>query len=203
MFEGGPTGPSVPRVVKRGVTEWGTRFAMMQAGDADFADVPRQNVTQVDPLVGEWCEWDVAAGDFDCAPTENPDAPLRLFKGAPRTTRTDAMFVFDINVEGGNPYVGSGELDGNGIPADFFTDVHVRKAFNYCFDCDAYIADALAGEAVQNFGFLNPGMLGYEHDGPMYSLRSRNVPGRDRAGLGWRGRRERLPHADRLTTPAT
>ena len=130
MFEGGPTGPSVPRVVKRGVTEWGTRFAMMQAGDADFTDVPRQNVTQIDPLVGEWCEWSVADSAFTCAPTENADAPLRLFKGAPSTSRTDAMFVFEVNVEGGNPYVGSGELDGNGIPADFFSDIHVRKAFN-------------------------------------------------------------------------
>jgi len=170
MFEGGPTAPSIPRVVKRGVSEWGTRFAMMQAGDADWVDVPRQNVTQIDPLVGERCEWDVAAGDFTCAPTENPDAPLRLFKGAPSTTRTDAMFVFDVNVEGGNPYVGSGELDGNGIPADFFSDIHVRKAFNYCFDWEAFIADALAGEAVQNTGFLIPGMLGYEPDGPQYSF---------------------------------
>ncbi|MCD6284811.1 MAG: hypothetical protein J7M39_02715, partial [Anaerolineae bacterium] len=88
MFEGGPTAPSIPRIVKRGVSEWGTRFAMMQAGDADWADVPRQNVTQIDPLVGEQCEWDVAAGDFPCGPTESPDAPLRLFKGAPSTTRT-------------------------------------------------------------------------------------------------------------------
>lgn len=169
MFEGGPTGPSIPRVVKRGVTEWGTRFAMMQAGDADFTDVPRQNVSQIDPLVGEWCEWDVAGAAFTCAATENPDAPLRLFKGAPSTSRTDAMFVFDVNVEGGNPYVGSGELDGNGIPADFFSDIHARKAFNYCFDWEAFIADALAGEAVQNVGFLIPGMLGYDPNGPKYA----------------------------------
>jgi peptide/nickel transport system substrate-binding protein len=169
MFEGGPTGPSIPRIVKRGVVEWGTRFAMMQAGDADMADVPRENVTQIDPMVGEWCNYDVATGEFTCAPTDNPDGPLRLFWGAPSTARTDAMFVFDVNVEGGNPYVGSGELDGNGIPANFFSDIHVRKAFNYCFDWEAYIADALAGEAVQNVGYSIPGMVGYEVDGPMYS----------------------------------
>jgi peptide/nickel transport system substrate-binding protein len=87
----------------------------------------------------------------------------------PNVSRTDAMFVFDINVEGGNPYVGSGELDGNGIPPDFFMDEHARKAFNYCFDWDAFIEDALAGEAVQNVGYLIPGMLGYEPDGPHYS----------------------------------
>ncbi|MGC9397336.1 MAG: ABC transporter substrate-binding protein [Anaerolineae bacterium] len=169
VFEGGPTGASADRVVIKLVGEWGTRFAMLQAGDADFVYVPRQNVAQVDPMVGELCEWSVADSAFSCAATENPDAPLRLFKGHPSTTRTDAMFVFDINVEGGNPYVGSGELDGNGIPPNFFSDVHVRRAFNYCFDWEAFIQDALAGEAVQNVGYLIPGMLGYENDGPMYS----------------------------------
>jgi peptide/nickel transport system substrate-binding protein len=168
-FEGGPTSASADRVVVKLVTEWGTRFAMLQAGDADFVYVPRQNATQVDPMVGELCEWSVADGAFTCGATENPDAPLRLFKGHPSTSRTDAMFVFEVNVEGGNPYVGSGELDGNGIPADFFSDIHVRKAFNYCFDWEAYIQDALEGEAVQNVGYLIPGMLGYEPDGPMYS----------------------------------
>ena len=169
FFEGGPTGAGIERVVRQNVSEWGTRYAMLQAGDADFIYVPRQNVAQVDPMVGELCDWDVEAGEFSCAATENPDQPLRLFKGMPSTVRTDAMFVFDINTEGGNPYVGSGELDGNGIPADFFSDVHIRTAFNYCFDWEAYIADALAGEAVQNVGPLIPGMLGYDPNGPMYS----------------------------------
>ena len=169
VFEGGPTGPQVERIVKKLVGEWGTRFAMLQAGDADFVYVPRENVSQVDPMVGELCEWSVEDAAFNCAPTDNPDAPLRLFKGHPSVVRTDAFFTFNINTDGGNPYVGSGELDGNGVPADFFSDEHVRKAFNYCFDWDAFIADALAGEAVQNVGYLIPGMLGYQPDGPHYT----------------------------------
>ena len=170
VFEGGPVGPQAEKVLIKLVNEWGTRFAMLQAGDADFVYVPRQNVTQVDPMVGELCEWNADKSDFDCAPTDNPDAPLRLFKGHPSTVRTDAFFVFNINTEGGNPYVGSGELDGNGIPPDFFTDEHVRKAFNYCFDWDAFIADALMGEGVQNVGYLIPGMLGYDPDLPHYNF---------------------------------
>jgi peptide/nickel transport system substrate-binding protein len=120
-------------------------------------------------MVGEWCEYNMGTNEFDCEIID-PDAPLRLFRGHPSTARTDAMFVFEVDNEGGNPYLGSGQLDGNGIPPDFFTDVHVRKAFNYCFDWDAYIADALAGEAVQNVGYLIPGMLGYELDGPHYTF---------------------------------
>ncbi len=169
-FEGAPTEAGVDRVVRRLVTEWGTRYAMIQAGDADYVYVPRQNVAQVDPLVGELCEWDIEAAEFNCAPTENPKGMLRLYMGHPNVARTDAFFVFDINVDGGNPYVGSGELDGNGIPSDFFSDIHVRRAFNYCFDWDTYIRDALEGEAVQSVGYMIPGMIGYDVNGPHYSF---------------------------------
>jgi len=168
-WEGGPTGPSIPTIVIKSVDEWGTRFAMLKAGDADFAAVPRQNAVQADALVGEVCNWNADKSDFDCAPSETPDQPLRLWKGYPTVSRTDAFFVFNINTEGGNPYIGSGKLDGNGIPADFFSDIHVRKAFNYCFDWDAFIADALNGEGVQNVGPLIPGMLGYDPNGPHYT----------------------------------
>ncbi|MBN1260202.1 MAG: ABC transporter substrate-binding protein [Anaerolineae bacterium] len=169
-FEGGATGPTIDRIVKKLVNEWGTRYAMLQAGDSDITYIPRENIAQVDPMVGVWCEYNFDTLGYDCEPTENPDAPLILYKGAPSATRTDAFFVFDIDVEGGNPYIGSGELDGNGIPADFFSDEHVRKAFNYCFDWDAYIADALAGEGIQNVGYLIPGMIGYDPNGPKYTF---------------------------------
>jgi len=166
----GPTGaPRIKRAVTMEVDEWGTRFAMAQAGDADTFNVPGANYAQVDPMVGELCEY-VSPGEWDCNATENPDGPLRLFKGYPLTSRTDAFFVFEINTEGGNPYIGSGELDGNGIPADFFSDEHVRKAFNYCFDWDAYILDALSGEAVQNYGPINAGLIGYDENAPHYSF---------------------------------
>ncbi len=69
-----------------------------------------------------------------------------------------------------NPFLGSCKLDGNGVPPDFFMDVHVRRAFNYCFDWEVFIRDAWAGEAVQNVGYLIPGMLGYEPDGDKYSF---------------------------------
>jgi len=169
-WEGGPTGPAkLERVILKTVSEWGTRFAMLQAGDADIVGVPRENVSQVDPLVGERCDYVAADGTFTCAPTDNPTGPLRLYIGHPTVSRTDAFFTWNINDEGGNPFIGSGQLDGNGIPKDFFSDIHVRKAFNYCFDWDSYIADALNGEAVQNVGILIPGMLGYDPNGPKYS----------------------------------
>jgi len=169
LWHGGPSGPArMKRVVIQFVSEFGLRFAMLQAGEADGASVWRDNRDQVDPLVGEVCSF-VDWGVYDCRPSQSPDQPLRLYKGTPATGRTDPYFIFDINDEGGNPYLGSGVLDGDGIPPDFFSDIHVRKAFNYCFDWDTYIEEAWGGEAVQNYGPFNAGMIGYDPDAQHYS----------------------------------
>jgi len=67
-------------------------------------------------------------------------------------------------------YIGSGQLDGDGIPVDFFTDLDVRKGFSYAFDWDIYITDAMNGEAVQRGSPVVEGLYGYDPDTPMYSL---------------------------------
>jgi peptide/nickel transport system substrate-binding protein len=170
-WEGGPVGPpAISTVVIKSVTEWGTRFASLQAGDADVVTVPPENRTQVDPLVGEQCDFNFDTLGFDCAATDNPTGPLRLFRGSPDVTRSDMMFTWNINVDGGNPLVGSGALDGNGVPPDFFTDINVRRGFAYCFDWDILINEVYQGEAVQNVGPIIPGMVGYNEDGPRYSF---------------------------------
>jgi peptide/nickel transport system substrate-binding protein len=99
---------------------------------------------------------------------DNPNGPLRKWGNLPTVSRTDVFMTF--NVAEGSPYLGSGQLDGNGIPNDFFSDIHVRKAMNYCFDYDTYIAEALNGEGVRNNGPIILGMLGYNPDGEMYEF---------------------------------
>lgn len=171
LFEGGKTGPAaIERVVIKKVDEWGTRFAMLQAGDADFASVNRTDVAQIDPMVGELCTFNLDKNDYDACAAQS-DQPFRLYKGAPAVSRTDAFMTFKIatSAESPNPLLGSGKLDGNGIPPDFFSDVHIRRAFNYCFDWGTYINDALAGEAFQSVGVELPGMPGYDPNGPKYS----------------------------------
>ena len=71
---------------------------------------------------------------------------------------------WDINTEGGNDYIYSGKLDGNGIPVDFFNDIHVRKAFTYCFNYDDFFQQAASGNAVRRFTVMLPGMLGYDEN---------------------------------------
>jgi peptide/nickel transport system substrate-binding protein len=93
-WEGGPTGPAaLERVVIKLVDEWGTRFAMLQAGDADHVLVPPENRPQVDPLVGETCVYDLTTAGFNCEQTGDG---FRMYRGLPSVTRTDVFFNFNI-----------------------------------------------------------------------------------------------------------
>lgn len=168
LWEGGPAGTAeIDTVIVRIVNEWSTRFAALQAGDAETAAVNPADRPQADEFVGEFCDY---ATNTCTVNEENPNGPLRKWGGLPTTSRTDVFMVFDIAVDenGQNPYIGSGRLDGNGIPPDFFSDIHVRRAFNYCFDYDTYIAEALNGEGARNNGPIILDMLGYNPDGEMY-----------------------------------
>jgi len=162
-------GPAkLERVIFKNVAEFGTRFAMLQAGDADTIDVNTDDRAQMDALVGETCNWNEAAGQYDCEVNDEAQ-PLRVTLGRPGVSRTDIFFIFDIsNPDGSNNYIGSGKLDGNGIPTDFFNDIHIRKAFNYCFDWDAYVNDVFKGEALQAKALVVPGMPGWSEDAPYY-----------------------------------
>jgi peptide/nickel transport system substrate-binding protein len=171
-WEGGPTGaPAIKHAITKIVPEWGTRFAMLQAGDADVADVPRANTSQIMPLVGEQCQFDDKTGDFTgCAPTSTPDQPLLLDKGFYQLAQDSLMFNFAVNTDGGNPYIGSGKLDGKGIPPDFFADVNVRKGFQYCFNWDTFIQQYYLGEAVQSMTLPLPGTPGFSNTMDHYTF---------------------------------
>jgi ABC-type transport system substrate-binding protein len=70
-----------------------------------------------------------------------------------------------------SPWIGSGKLDGNGIPPDFFSDIDVRLGFAYAFDYDTFIQDAYLGEAkqpasiiVEGLPYINPAQEKYTFD---------------------------------------
>ena len=165
-------GPAkLAQVVQKAVPEWGTRFAMMQAGDADIAVVQVADRSQMDALVGEKCVFDLAANAYKPCEVTDPNLPFRSYTGRPGISMDVMLYNWNIasDPKSPNPYVGSGKLDGNGIPVDFFSDVHIRKAFSYCFDFDTFIKDVFKGEAVQSFQLTLPGMPGYFPDTPHYT----------------------------------
>lgn len=164
IWEGGPSGiPAVKTVVVSLIPEWSTRFTALQVGDVASAAVNPQDRVQVDQYVGEFCDYETG----ECtANADNPNGPLRKWGSLPTVSRTDIFMSFDTGPD--SAYIGSGQLDGNGIPPTFFSDINVRRAMNYCFDYDVYIAEALNGEGLRNNGPIISDMLGYNEDGPMY-----------------------------------
>ena len=147
---------ALKRIVIKNVTEFGTRFAALQAGDADSISLgSKSDEIQMDTLVRDECDIDTG----ECT-TAKPDGLLRAYGGLVPTSRTNAFFTFQIAE--GTTLIGSGQLDSEGIPPDFFSDVHVRRAFNYCFDWDSYIQDVLLGEGAQSLAVTLPGQPGYE-----------------------------------------
>lgn len=157
MWEGGPSGVArIPRVVIKNIDEWGTRLAMFEAGDADYIYVDPQYRPQLEDKIAIRCNID----ESSCK-EENAAGYVKAFRDLPLPAITPAQLNWNINVEGGNPYVGSGEIDGNGITSTFFSDAHIRRAFNYCFNFDAMVKDALAGEGMQAQGPIPQGMIGY------------------------------------------
>jgi peptide/nickel transport system substrate-binding protein len=143
------TPAKLERVIVKVVDEWTTRKFMLLSGDADIVDVPRQFVPE---LKGTACE-----GLGKPCPTG-----LRFVKDLPTLVLSPAIF-FTLNIDPTSEYIGSGKLDGNGIPPNFFQDKDLRKAFAYAFDYDTFIKDAYLGEAIrpcspiiQGLAFFNP-----------------------------------------------
>ena len=164
-WKGGPSGVArLKTVIIKQVDEFSTRYAMLQAGDADAITTGPDNWPQMDTLVGESCDLTIDT----CKVTDASKAIRRVGK-LPSGSRTDAFFTFKLNTDGGNNFMGSGKLDGNGIPPDFFNDIHVRKAFAYCFNYDQYLKDVLQGEGVRSLNVMLPGMIGYNDKDPSYT----------------------------------
>jgi len=129
FFDGYYRGPSkgITTVILKYVPEWSTRSLMLKTGDADIAVVPREFLEQVQ---------------------ESGDVTVEGF-----SVQEIFAVIFNQHVlPGSRKYIGSGTLDGNGVPEDFFANLEVRQAFNYAFDFTTYIRDVFQGDALQPNG---------------------------------------------------
>ena len=126
------------------INEYSTRKLMLQTGDVDMAYIPVQYLSEVEKIEG-----------------------VEVIKNLPTMTNVVSMFPWTINAEG-NSYIGSGKLDGEGIPPDFFSDIHVRKGFSYLFPYDIFITKVAKGMAIRNPGPIPKGVLGFTEDPELY-----------------------------------
>ena len=127
------------RLVFTTVDDPAARRRRLEVGDADAAMLPRQSLPQIETVP------DVVVED---------DLPLLAVNNA---------FVFNQRIStAGNPDVGSAALDGNGIPAGFFADTDLRRAFAEAFDYEAYIKMGYGGKAQKARGPIPAGLSGYD-----------------------------------------
>lgn len=156
-WPGGPVGEAaIKTVILKYVEEYAQRLELLSTSQVDYAS--GLSYPDLDPLVGQTCN----SQDQNCTPTANSEALLEQIHGIQQFSRNDFFFTFQMSTQGGNPYLGSGRLDGKGVPADFFSDVHIRRAFSYCFNYDSYLRQVLGGEGVRTVNVMPPGTLGYD-----------------------------------------
>ncbi len=79
-------------------------------------------------------------------------------------------FFFNFNVQPHSKFLYSGKLDGNGVPPDFFSNLDVRKAFEYMFPYKTYIKDVWYGQGIHPNGPIPKGLLGYSANTPSYNF---------------------------------
>ncbi|TMI80119.1 MAG: hypothetical protein E6H03_08965 [Bacillati bacterium ANGP1] len=136
---------ALQRVVIRSVPEFATRRLALQQGDADLVVASANQQSQLRGIPG-----------------------TVLQDNLPQIAVQTLQFNYKINTEA-NPDVGSGRLDGAGIPADFFADVHVRRGFAYAFDYAGNLGGAYAGKGVIPHGPIVQGLLGFDSTVPVYT----------------------------------
>src|SRR5579884_3912053 len=133
------------RVIIRSVTELAARRLQLQQGDADLIVASLNEQSQLRGL---------------------PNTVMQT--KLPQIAVQTLQFNFKINTDG-NPDVGSGKLDGQGIPSDFFADIHVRRGFAYAFDYAQNLSSAYAGQGILPHGPIVQGLLGYDPSVPTYA----------------------------------
>jgi peptide/nickel transport system substrate-binding protein len=69
------------------------------------------------------------------------------FYRVPQLSVSFALFCQNVDPTG-NPNIGSGKLDGKGIPPDFFSDINVRRAFLHALDRKTYREDVFNGLVI-------------------------------------------------------
>lgn len=84
---------------------------------------------------------------------------VTIIDNLPNTT--SAAIFMNQKITAGNR-LGSGKLDGKGIPSNFFADANVRRAFAYAFDYGRYIKDVQQGKGMQRTMLLPDSFMGYD-----------------------------------------
>ena len=101
------------------------RMTMLENGDADAAYFEARDYHEVKELAG-----------------------VRVVEGAGQASIGEVVY-FTFKTDPGSDLLGSGRLDGKGIPPDFFADAKVREGFAHALDYGAYLKRGLGGRGTR------------------------------------------------------
>jgi len=139
-----PAGYVKRLTVRQRATE--VRIAELQSGACDFAAIPRARAPALHVDNNR----------------NGPTLPgIRLNYPIPALQNDAIFFTFDIEPRPDNKYGKINDynvLSEDGIPRNFFSDIHVRKAFIYLINFTMVIYDQLLGEAYQPHTFAVDGL---------------------------------------------
>jgi peptide/nickel transport system substrate-binding protein len=120
------------------------RLSMLQTGDADSAELSRSSLK------------DAAA-----------EPGILVLDDLPSSSVGPGLFFTFQTDPADNPALGSGRLDGKGIPPDFFSDPDVRRGFACAFDYDLLLNYALRGKGERAEGPFPFKAFGLPTGGPV------------------------------------
>lgn len=124
--------PALKNVILQKVDSDTARVLALQKGDADIALIPdRDTLAKLKGLPG-----------------------VKVYEDLP-TQNLTGVVLYNQNIKD-DKLLPAGQLAENNIPVNFFSDIHVRKAFTALFDTKTYTRDALQGFALARNTTLPP-----------------------------------------------
>ncbi len=143
---------ALKRVVIRSVPEFITRKLMLLAGDADMIFTDPSYFSQLKNLPG-----------------------VTVLDGLPNTGLSNVVFFNFSASTVANSFIGSGRLDGEGVPPDFFADRDLRAAFAASFDYDGFIAEVLGKGGAPATGCIPKVLPGHNPNGRSFKMDLENA----------------------------
>ncbi|MBI4063922.1 MAG: ABC transporter substrate-binding protein [Elusimicrobia bacterium] len=120
---------ALEKVYFKTVTSPGVRLLMLEAGDADSGYLEPSQWPRLQRLKG-----------------------IHLVSELP-AHHLGEVFFFNFNIDArDNEFLGSGRLDGQGIPPDFFTNPDIRRAFALAFDYAKFFNEGMGRRATRACG---------------------------------------------------
>jgi peptide/nickel transport system substrate-binding protein len=116
-------GPArIKHVALQGVPDESATLLMIRKGDADIVGVRPALLSQLKDVSGVVVKY--------------------------RPTLSLNGLFFNQKITGPIQQLGSGKLDGKGVPANFFSDIHIRRGFAHSIDRQLIVREILSGQGI-------------------------------------------------------